>query len=352
MSEHKNHGGNSGSGSKHEKHDSQHNDGSDHLTKRKKIATALKYRDHMKAPQVVANGKGAVADLIIELAKANGIPVEVDPDLAEVLSTLDYYEYIPPELYYAVAQILNKLYDVNQLIGEESKEGRRYAKKGQAEEAMQSVGGINVGADTVELPSGATGNLGGVQTTGDLVQDSNNAYHSGAVKFGRRMPPNANATKSNAQNASNSSTSKPPEQTPQAPKQAQPQPPQQKRQIPNSNIQTANNINSGDLPVDLNAITTKGVNKRPNQNNGQPEQPQMPPQVFHVTQTVNSPLGANNQQGQGGQDIQIENNENNPNIIRSAGSGTKKRAHQAQARPKNIKFDTDQILEQFNKRKR
>lgn len=72
---------------------------------------ALRYRQGVDAaPTVVAKGKGAVADKILELAREHGIPIREDKNLVEVLSTLDLYEEIPPELYKAVSEILVFLY--------------------------------------------------------------------------------------------------------------------------------------------------------------------------------------------------------------------------------------------------
>jgi flagellar biosynthesis protein len=70
-------------------------------------AAALKYRQGTdSAPKIVAKGRGAVADRIIALAREHGIPIREDRNMVEVLSTLDLYEEIPPELYKAVAEIL------------------------------------------------------------------------------------------------------------------------------------------------------------------------------------------------------------------------------------------------------
>jgi flagellar biosynthesis protein len=76
-------------------------------------AAALKYR-HGKdsAPKLVAKGKGKVAEKIIEIAKAHGIPVQENKELVEFLSMLDLYQEIPPELYKAVAEILAFVYSL------------------------------------------------------------------------------------------------------------------------------------------------------------------------------------------------------------------------------------------------
>lgn len=74
-------------------------------------AVALKYEPgEQSAPVMVAKGKGHLADLILERAKENGIPVQEDSSLVEVLSKLDIDQEIPPELYTLVAEILSFVY--------------------------------------------------------------------------------------------------------------------------------------------------------------------------------------------------------------------------------------------------
>ena len=81
---------------------------------RKKSALAVQYdKEQDNAPKVVAKGKGAVADKIIELAKKNDIPLYEDPDLIEVLSKLDLGQEIPPEMYKLIAEVLIYVYKAN-----------------------------------------------------------------------------------------------------------------------------------------------------------------------------------------------------------------------------------------------
>ncbi|MCM2284549.1 MAG: EscU/YscU/HrcU family type III secretion system export apparatus switch protein [Desulfobacula sp.] len=77
-------------------------------------AVALKYdRKKDGAPKVAAKGKGKVAEKIIELAKKHDIPIKDDPDLVEVLSSLDINQEIPSEIYAAVAELLAFVYSLN-----------------------------------------------------------------------------------------------------------------------------------------------------------------------------------------------------------------------------------------------
>lgn len=77
-----------------------------HLNHRNKTAVALSYSPDETAPKVVATGQGYLADKIIDKAKQEDVPIHKDSKLANTLSKLDIGEYIPPELYSVVAEIL------------------------------------------------------------------------------------------------------------------------------------------------------------------------------------------------------------------------------------------------------
>jgi len=69
------------------------------------LAVALHY-DKEGAPTVVAKGKGTIGAKIIEVAKANNIPIEENEVLAGALSRVEIGDEIPTELYKAVAEVL------------------------------------------------------------------------------------------------------------------------------------------------------------------------------------------------------------------------------------------------------
>ena len=72
----------------------------------RKQAVALEYDPEDQAPKVIAMGRGALAERIIEQAKQSDIPVHRDDKLANTLSQLQIGDMIPPELYEVVAEIL------------------------------------------------------------------------------------------------------------------------------------------------------------------------------------------------------------------------------------------------------
>jgi flagellar biosynthesis protein len=75
--------------------------------KKRKSAAAIAYDTTKdKAPRIAASGMGHIAERIIEIATAAGIPVREDPALAEVLARIEPGGEIPPETYRAVAEIL------------------------------------------------------------------------------------------------------------------------------------------------------------------------------------------------------------------------------------------------------
>jgi flagellar biosynthesis protein len=67
---------------------------------------ALTYDPSNMAPQVVASGRGVVADRIIERAKEADVATYKDEGLADTLLKLEIGDMIPPELYGVVAEIL------------------------------------------------------------------------------------------------------------------------------------------------------------------------------------------------------------------------------------------------------
>lgn len=77
-----------------------------------RVAAALRYRDGMATPVVVAKGRGPIADEIVRLGQDHGIAVHVSNNLAAMLMQVDIDRAIPPQLFHAVAQLLAWLYQL------------------------------------------------------------------------------------------------------------------------------------------------------------------------------------------------------------------------------------------------
>jgi len=81
------------------------------------VAVALSHdRTAPGLPRIVATGRGAVAEQILDLAFAAGVKVRQDADLAEILGVLDLDSEIPVEAIAAVAEILAHVYRANGLM--------------------------------------------------------------------------------------------------------------------------------------------------------------------------------------------------------------------------------------------
>ena len=69
-------------------------------------AAALSYKQGDYAPVVIARGKGIAAEAIIACAHEAGVYVHESPDLVRLLMQVEIDQFIPPELYRAVAEVL------------------------------------------------------------------------------------------------------------------------------------------------------------------------------------------------------------------------------------------------------
>lgn len=76
------------------------------------------------APRVVASGRGAVAEQILNLAFAHGVRVREDADLAAILAGVEVDCEIPLEALAAVAEILSYVYRANAQAGTQAPEER------------------------------------------------------------------------------------------------------------------------------------------------------------------------------------------------------------------------------------
>ncbi len=77
-------------------------------------AVALRYAAGQAAPQVVAKGRGLLAEAIIARAREAGVYVHESPELVQLLMAVDLDREIPPALYQAIAEVLAWLYRLEQ----------------------------------------------------------------------------------------------------------------------------------------------------------------------------------------------------------------------------------------------
>ena len=91
--------------------------------KKQKTAVAVEYEPGDAVSKILAEGKGEVAERIIEKAKENDVPFYQDNKLAETLSKLQIGDTIPPELYDVVAEILVFVDDMDKMKAKLSRAG-------------------------------------------------------------------------------------------------------------------------------------------------------------------------------------------------------------------------------------
>ncbi|HEY3446817.1 MAG TPA: EscU/YscU/HrcU family type III secretion system export apparatus switch protein [Myxococcales bacterium] len=82
------------------------------------IAIAIKYnKEEDNAPRVVAKGVRGRAEKILEIARANGVPVMRNIPLAHALNKLEIGDEIPEDLYDAVAEVLQFVFEMSKAEG-------------------------------------------------------------------------------------------------------------------------------------------------------------------------------------------------------------------------------------------
>ena len=84
-------------------------------------AVALAYQTGDTAPRVVAQGRGAVAEQIIALAREHGVFVHESKEMVALLMQVDLDDRIPPDLYRAVAELLAWLYRIERGQGDDKR---------------------------------------------------------------------------------------------------------------------------------------------------------------------------------------------------------------------------------------
>jgi len=77
---------------------------------KRNYAVALHYGAEDDAPRILAAGPGEIAKRIIDLADKNGVPIQRNDTLVEVLSQIEVGATIPSECFRAVAEIFAFLF--------------------------------------------------------------------------------------------------------------------------------------------------------------------------------------------------------------------------------------------------
>jgi flagellar biosynthesis protein len=83
------------------------------MPERRDVTAALRYTG-TGAPEVIAAGRGELADRILARAREAGVPVHRDPELADSLARLALGQEVPEELWTAVAEVLAWAYSLRE----------------------------------------------------------------------------------------------------------------------------------------------------------------------------------------------------------------------------------------------
>jgi flagellar biosynthesis protein len=81
------------------------------MPERPDVTAALRYTGGA-APEVIAAGRGELADRILARAREAGVPVHRDSELADSLARLALGAEVPEELWLAVAEVLAWAYSL------------------------------------------------------------------------------------------------------------------------------------------------------------------------------------------------------------------------------------------------
>jgi flagellar biosynthetic protein FlhB len=93
------------------------------------LAIAVEYDEQtMNAPQVTAKGQESMAARIIDLARRNRVPITRNVPLAHSLFDIELGNEVPEDLYEAVAEVLNWVYQLAQNDAEAAMEGGANAR--------------------------------------------------------------------------------------------------------------------------------------------------------------------------------------------------------------------------------
>jgi len=89
-----------------------------------KKAAAISYDPAKdRAPQLVAAGRGLIAEKILEVARVFDVPVREDRNLVHLLEALEIDSDIPEALYRVVAEVLVYIYKLDDEFDSEGESG-------------------------------------------------------------------------------------------------------------------------------------------------------------------------------------------------------------------------------------
>lgn len=103
------------------------------------VAVAIQYaREEMAAPEITAKGQRGFAEMILQIAREEGIPIVRNIPLAWSLLQLDVGDAIPEDLYEPVAEVLSFVYEMKER--EKAGEAQPEPQKSSKESAFNPLG--------------------------------------------------------------------------------------------------------------------------------------------------------------------------------------------------------------------
>lgn len=83
--------------------------------RKRKAAVAVKYTQGQIAPKILAKGKGVVAENILSQGKDHSVETYKNEELVNELIKSDIGSYISQDLYFAVAQVLAFISELDEI---------------------------------------------------------------------------------------------------------------------------------------------------------------------------------------------------------------------------------------------
>ncbi|WP_103679948.1 EscU/YscU/HrcU family type III secretion system export apparatus switch protein [Alkalispirochaeta sphaeroplastigenens] len=116
------------------------------------ISAAIRYDPDLPAPFVVARGKGHLARKLLSLARAAGVPVRSDADLAERLLWIEPGQAIPPELFAPVAEVLSFVLRLDSSVQPDQSPGAEVDSSGSRSADSSGIDSSGIGSASIASP--------------------------------------------------------------------------------------------------------------------------------------------------------------------------------------------------------